>query len=139
MNKTTKTVRTIYLYTVALISLVFLAIGTGNLINTSLKAYIFTEAEKNDYSRCTSYPYFVSAIDAEAIKKNSEITVDQKAQIDSMLNDYENWKKENTGDTCIKAERQKKMLDALTMILISLPLYIFHWRMARKEKQEVEN
>lgn len=139
MNKTVKIVRTIYLYTVALISLVFLAVGTGNLINTSLKAYVFTEAEKNEYSRCTSYPYFASTIDAEAIKKNSQITDDQKTQIDNMLRDYDNWKKENTGDACIKAERQKKMLDAVTMILIALPLYVFHWRMARKEKQENEN
>ncbi|MFA5086557.1 MAG: hypothetical protein WC468_03170 [Candidatus Paceibacterota bacterium] len=139
MNKTTKIVRTIYLYTVALISLVFLAVGTGNLINTTLKAYIFTEAEKNEYSRCTSYPYFVSSIDAEAVKKNTQITEDQKTQIDNMLKEYENWKKENTGDVCIKAERQKKMLDAVTMILIALPLYVFHWRMARKEKQETEN
>ena len=139
MTKTTKIVRTIYLYTVALISLVFLAVGTGNLINTTLKAYVFTEAEKNDYGRCTSYPYFVSSIDAEAIKKNSQATEDQKVQIDNMLMDYDNWKKENTGDACIKAERQKKMLDAVTMILIAFPLYVFHWRMARKEKQENEN
>lgn len=139
MNKTAKTVRTIYLYTVALISLVFLAIGTGNLINTSLKAYVFPEAEKKDYSICNNYPYFASAIDAEAIKKNSQITEDQKTQIDNMIKDYEKWKEDNTGDKCIKAERQKKMLDAVTMILISLPLYIFHWRMARKEKQESDD
>ena len=139
MNKTTKIVRTIYLYTVALISLVFLAVGTGNLINTTLKAYVFTEAEKNEYSRCNSYPYFASSIDAEALKKSSQITEDQKTQIENMLKEYDNWKKENTGDVCIKAERQKKMLDAVTMILIALPLYIFHWRMARKEKQETEN
>jgi hypothetical protein len=139
MTKTTKIIRTIYLYTVALISLVFLAVGIGNLLNTSLKAYIFTEAEKKDYSMCESYPYFVSTIDAENIKGRSDITIDQKAQIDNMLSDYEKWKKENTGDACIKAERQKKMVDATTMFLIALPLYLIHWRMARKEKQEVES
>jgi len=138
MTKTTKIVRTIYLYTVALISLIFLAIGIGNLLNTSLKAYVFPEAEKKDYSMCTNYPYFVSTIDAESIKGKADITEDQKTQIDNMLKDYENWKKENTGDVCIKAERQKKMVDATTMFLIALPLYLIHWRLARKEKQEVE-
>jgi len=139
MTKTTKIVRTIYLYTIALISLIFLAIGIGNLVNTSLKAYVFPEAEKKDYSMCESYPYFISTIDAENIKGKADITADEKTQIDNMLKDYENWKAQNTGDVCIKAERQKKMVDAVTMILIALPLYLIHWRMARKEKQEIES
>jgi hypothetical protein len=139
MTKTTKIVRTIYLYTIALISLIFLAVGIGNLVNTSLKAYVFPEAEKKDYNMCENYPYFVSTIDAENIKGKTDITEDEKVQIDNMLKDYENWKKQNTGDVCIKAERQKKMVDAVTMILIALPLYLIHWRMARKEKQEIES
>jgi len=139
MTKTTKVIRTIYLYTVALISLIFLAVGIGTLVNTSLKAYAFPEAEKKDYNMCNSYPYFVSTIDAESIKGKADVTADQKTQIDNMLKDYENWKKENTGDNCIKAERQKKMVDSITMFLIALPLYLIHWRLARKEKQEVES
>ena len=139
MNKTAKTIRTIYLYTVALISLVFLAVGTGNLINASLKAYVFQEAEKKDYSMCNSYPYFVSSIDAEAIKNAGQITEDQKTQIDNLIRDYDKWKEENTGSNCIRAERQKRMLDAVTMIIIALPLHLFHWRIARKEKLEAES
>ncbi|MFZ3054914.1 MAG: hypothetical protein WA091_02965 [Minisyncoccales bacterium] len=139
MTKTTKIVRTIYLYTIALISLIFLAVGIGNLVNTSLKAYVFPEAEKKDYNMCENYPYFVSTIDADNIKGKADITEDEKVQIDNMLKDYENWKTQNTGDVCIKAERQKKMVDAVTMILIALPLYLIHWRMARKEKQEIES
>lgn len=139
MTKTTKTIRTIYLYTVALISLIFLAVGIGNLVNTTLKAYVFPEAEKKDYSMCSNYPYFVSTIDAESVKEKTNITDDQKTQIENMLKDYDSWKKENTGDNCIKAERQKKMVDATTMFLIALPLYLIHWRLARKEKQEAEN
>ena len=48
MDKTIKTVRTFYLYVVSLLSLIFLAIGIGNLANTTLKATIFKEAEKRD-------------------------------------------------------------------------------------------
>jgi len=139
MTKTTKVVRTIYLYAVALISLIFLAVGIGNLVNTTLKAVVFPEAEKKDYGQCNSYPYFISAIDAESLKGRTDVTAEQKVQIDNMLKDYENWKTENTGDNCIKAERQKKLVDATTMALIALPLYLIHWRMARKEKQEVES
>ena len=134
MNKTTKIVMTIYLYTVSLISLIFFAVGMGNLINTSLKAFIFTEAEKRDYSMCNNYPYY-SNIDAQALKEKG-ISVEQQDQIDNMIKDYEEWKSRNTGDACYKSEREKRMLDAVTMILIAFPLYIIHWKMARKERQE---
>ena len=125
---------TIYLYTVSLISLIFFAVGMGNIINTSLKAFIFTEAEKRDYSMCNNYPYY-SNIDAQALKEKG-ITVEQQDQIDNMIKDYEEWKSRNTGDACYKSEREKRMLDAVTMILIAFPLYIIHWKMARKERQE---
>jgi hypothetical protein len=139
MTKTTKIVMTVYLYVVSLISLIFFAVGMGNLINTSLKAYVFKEAEKRDYSICNNQPYYYSTIDAKALSQTTTLTVDEKTQIDNMIKDYENWKTNNTGDTCYKQERQKRMLDALTMILIAFPIYIVHWRMARKERQEKES
>jgi len=139
MTKTTKIVMTVYLYTVSLIALIFFAVGMGNLINTSLKAYVFPEAEKRDYNMCNNQPYYYSAIDAEKLKSSPALTVDEKTQIDNMIKDYENWKANNAGDACYKSERQKKMLDAITMILIAFPIYLLHWRMARKERQEVES
>jgi len=138
MTKTTKIVRTIYLYTVALISLIFLCVGIGNIVNTSLKAYVFPEAEKKDYYACNTQPYFLSSVDLQKMKATAP-TIDQQTQIDNLLRDYENWQKENTGETCIKAERQKKQVDASTMILIALPLYLFHWRIIKKEKQETDS
>lgn len=139
MTKATKIVMTVYLYVVSLISLIFFAVGVGTLINTSLKAFVFPEVEKRDYSMCNNQPYFYSAIDAEKLKSSPALTVDEKTQIDNMIRDYENWKINNTGDACYKSERQKRLLDSITMILIAFPIYILHWRMARKERQEVES
>ncbi len=137
MQSKTKIIRTIYLYVVALISLIFLAVGIGNLVNTTLKAYIFKGAEKRDYSMCNNQPYF-STIDAQGLKNSNATTPEQKTQIDSLLNDYENWQKQNTGEECYKSERQKRMVDSSTMILIALPIYLFHWAMIKKEKKENE-
>ena len=139
MNKTTKIVMTVYLYTVSLISLIFFAVGMGQLINTSLKAFIFTEAEKRDYSVCNNQPYYYSTVDAQKLKESAALTPDEKTQIDNMIRDYEDWKTRNTGDICYKSEREKRMLDSLTMILIAFPIYLLHWRMARKERQETES
>ena len=132
--KTTKTVRTFYLYIVSLLSLIFLAVGVGNLLNTTLKATFFKEAEKRDYSVCYNYPYYYSNSE-----KTAEMDEVQLEQIDNMIRDYENWKEKNTGETCYKSEREKKIVDSLSMIIIALPLYIFHWMMIRREKRENEN
>ena len=136
MDKTIKTVRTFYLYVVSLLSLIFLAVGIGNLVNTTLKATIFKEAEKRDYSVCYSYPYYISSVD---LKNLEGLTVDQNEKIESMIRDYEAWQETNTGESCYRSERENRIVNSLTMILIALPLYIFHWAIIKKEKKENED
>ncbi|KUK49608.1 MAG: hypothetical protein XE08_0459 [Parcubacteria bacterium 32_520] len=136
MDKTIKTVRTFYLYVVSLLSLIFLAVGIGNLANTTLKATIFKEAEKRDYSVCYSYPYYISSVD---LKNLEELTVDQNEKIESMIRDYEAWQETNTGESCYRSERENRIVNSLTIILIALPLYIFHWAIIKKEKKENED
>ena len=136
MDKTIKTVRTFYLYVVSLLSLIFLAVGIGNLANTTLKATIFKEAEKRDYSVCYSYPYYISSVD---LKNLEGLTVDQNEKMESMIRDYEAWQETNTGESCYRSERENRIVNSLTMILIALPLYIFHWAIIKKEKKENED
>lgn len=133
MTTKTKLIKTIYLYLVAAVSLLFVAIGTGTLLNTGLKFYIFPEAEKKSYFECNNQPPVASVISKEGT------TEDQKVQIDALLKDYENWKENQSGDKCINPARQNKIIDALTMIIIALPILLIHWKLIRKEKEEKEN
>jgi hypothetical protein len=136
MTSKSKLIRTIYLYAAALISLIFLAVGTGRLLNGALKYYIFPKAEKGGYSRCNQPLPIFNAAD---LKSSPDINTEQKAQIDQMLKDYEIWKKDNIGDECYSAERQNNTVDALTLIIIALPICLLHWKMIRKEKEDKEN
>lgn len=141
-TKTTKLVRTIYLYIAALISLIFVAVGAGRIINTALKAYVFPEAEKGGYSICNSQPpmYEIGAAQSLEKSKVSEITTeDQKKQIDSLLADYKNWKENSTGDICYKRERAMNYVDSFTMLLIALPICLMHWRIIKKDKDEKDD
>lgn len=138
MTSKTKLIRTVYLYLAALISLLFVAVGTGNLINTALKAYIFPKAEKGGYNKCNQQPPIYGLENPQALKDSGAATEDQKLQLEELLRDYENWKKENSGEECYSAERQSNVVDALTMIIIALPIYLFHWRIIKKEKEEKE-
>ncbi len=135
MTTKAKLIRTVYLYLAALISLIFVAVGTGRLLNTGLKYAIFPEAEKKSYDQCNQQPPMYGA---EADVKNMEnaATDQQKKKLESLLADYENWKTNNFGNACIQPARQNKVIDAITMVLIALPICLLHWRVIKKEKDE---
>jgi len=131
--KTSKLIKTIYLYLVAAISLIFVAVGIGRLLNVGLKAAFFPEAEKKSYYECNNQPPVGPIISKEGI------TEDQKVQIDALLKDYDNWKENQTGDKCIVPARQNNIVDALTMVIIALPILLIHWIFIKKNKEEKEN
>ncbi len=133
MNKTIKIIRTVYLYVAALASLIFLAVGSGMLINTGLKAYVFTKAENGGYNRCNQQP---PVYGLEGMKDADLTTEQQKRQIDNLIQDYEEWKNKNSGEECLSAERQNNVVNSLTMIIIALPILLTHWRIIRKEKSK---
>lgn len=135
MTKTTKIIRTVYLYIAALVSLIFVAVGSGTLLNTALKTYVFPKAEKGGYSRCNEQP---PVYGLDGMKNSNLTTEEQKQQIANLITDYENWKKNNSGEECYSAERQSSVVDAITMIVIALPIYLLHWRIIKKEKEEKE-
>ncbi|KKR22123.1 MAG: hypothetical protein UT50_C0001G0035 [Candidatus Moranbacteria bacterium GW2011_GWA2_39_41] len=62
-------------------------------------------------------------------------TSDQKIQLENLLQDYEQWKLNNTGEECYSAQRQSNSVDSITMILVALPILLLHWRIIRKEKE----
>lgn len=141
-TKTTKMIRTIYLYLAALISLIFVAVGTGRIINTALKAYVFPEAEKAGYGVCTNQPpmYEISSVQSIEKTKDSEITTeDQKRQLELLLADYKIWKENNTGEICYKRDRARNYVDSFTMLLVALPICLLHWRIIKKDKEEKES
>ena len=132
MTTKAKLIKTIYLYLVAAVSLLFVAIGSGTILNMGLKYYIFPEAEKKGYFECNQQPPVSPIISKEGT------TEDQKTQIDALLKDYDNWKENQHGDKCIAPARQNKIIDALTTVIIALPILLVHWRFIRKEKEDKE-
>ncbi len=132
MATKTKLIQTIYLYVAVAVSLLFSAIGTGIIINTGLKAAFFPEAEKRSYWDCNQQPPLYD------IRKSDGTSEEQKQQIDNLLNDYQNWRKNNSGDKCVKASRENRLVDALTMVVIALPVCLVHWSIIRKRKEESE-
>ena len=139
-TKTTKLIRTIYLYVAALISLIFVAVGAGTIVNTTLKAYVFPEAEKGGFNACNQQPpiYSVETQSVEKLKTGEVATPDQKTQIEALLNDYKTWQENNAGDICYKRQRETNYVDSFTMLFVALPICLIHWRIIKKDKFEKE-
>ena len=136
MTTKTKLIRTIYLYLASLVSLIFTAVGAGGILNTAMKYYLFPEAEKKSFFECNQQPPMIGSPDVGGYKTIA--TEDQKAQLDQLLKDYQNWKDNSMGEKCLKPARQNKIVDALSMLIIALPIFLFHWRIIKKEKVEKE-
>ena len=113
-------IRKIYLYIFALLGLVLMTIGGVRLVSLGLKTYVFTKAD-NYYE----YPA------ARPIKS----TIDEKGI------EYEQPSKEETEEYNRKqreSNRQRDAAESLAMIIIGLPLYIYHWGVVKKEKNTTE-
>lgn len=115
-------IRKIYLYLFALIGLVLITIGCVRLVGLGLKTYIFTKADVY-YEYPMARP--IKSAPIEEIK-TEEFQQPSKEEIDA----YQ--EKQKT------ANRQKEAAESLAFIIIGLPLYLYHWRIIRGEKEVSE-
>lgn len=134
-------IKTIYLYTVSLISLIILVIASIMLINLGLKTFVFTKADNDVFTQysqsCDSKPIAEQAPDQQQganeakpdtdtenpdIAKNSDCN-DEKSR-------HEQEQKQREWRT---ANRQRDASQAIAMILIATPVFIYHWKLTRKE------
>lgn len=111
-------IRKIYLYLFSLIGLVLVVIGCVQLVNLGLKAYVFTAADQY-------YSYPVAA-PVPQVGKGISTTVPTEPT-DAQMQVYQN---EQT-----KSQRESTAADALAMIIVGVPLYLYHWRVIKKDKE----
>lgn len=99
-------IRLIYLYLFSFIGLLVVVIGSIKLVNLGMKQFIFKEADRYEY--ITSYNL------NEEAKKQEEIN-------------RINMEKD------LARQRQRELSDSLSMIIVGLPLYFYHWRIIQKQ------
>lgn len=101
-------IRSIYLYLFSFIGLILIIIGCTQLTNLALKVLVFPGADQVIiYPMPTINPEEVADPAEEAIRKQEQL--EYQAQERS-------------------ASRQRTAANALAMIIIGTPLYLYHWR-----------
>ncbi|MEK7146789.1 MAG: hypothetical protein AAB772_00875 [Patescibacteria group bacterium] len=117
-------IRKVYLYTFALVGLVLIVIGAVQLIGLALKTYIFTKADIY-YQYPISRP--VKIVPPDAVIGAGEKTEFQEPSKEE-VEEYERNQR--------SSQRQREAAGALAMIIVGAPLYWYHWRVIKKDKEE---
>ena len=131
-------VRTIYLYLFTLVGLALLISGTVKFIDMGLKAFIFTKAEEPE---AIQYRYYSAPISLEKLEgyENSEALEEEEiATLKTFLKNYKEWEERESKIDYLASKRQREASNNLAMIFVGLPLYLYHWRLIRKELKENE-
>ena len=128
--ETKNIIRTIYLYVATLIGLIMIVIGAYGFIDMGLKAYIFTEAEayeKANYAQ--PIPYELSRI--EKATKSDQFSAEEIKIMKEWLAKYE----EKQEVDYVKSRRHREAAGNLGLLLVGLPLYLYHWGIVRRKKK----
>jgi hypothetical protein len=102
-------IRLLYLYLFSFIGLLVAVIGTVRLVDLGLKVYVFHNADT----------FMVTAPMLAPDGKVASVSSDYQRQSEIQQ------KEENT------RQRQRTTAEALSMIIVGVPLYLYHWRMIK--------
>jgi hypothetical protein len=103
-------IRLLYLYLFSFVGLLIVVIGSINMVNLGLKTFVFKEADR--------YEVYPPMVKVEGENQLSE--EEQKARQDKDL----------------ARQRQREFSDAVAMILVGTPLYLYHWKTIQREGKE---
>lgn len=140
MKRKNPIIRTIYLYLFTTLGLVFLAIGAIRFIDMGLKAFVFTKAEQEERSiyKQPPMPYALEKIEGIVAEEpaESKLTEAELIQVRQWLANYQTWKEDNDRIDPVVSRRHRDSSINLSMILVGLPLYLYHWAVIKKEVRE---
>jgi len=132
-------IRTVYLYLFSMLGLVLLVIGAVQFFNLGLKAWVFTEAESQERAWSIEKPFYEKDL-AEAAESEDEsgeicLTEGEKEELGAWLKDH-NERQEELGDyDPVTSNRHRTAAMAFALILVGIPLFLFHWLIIRKENK----
>jgi len=127
------TVRTVYLYVATLVGLGLLIGGGVQLFELVLKATVLTQADAEEqlWARQPPMPYALDTV--KDVEQLDELTDEQKALVAQWLEDYERWSTHQDELDVVKARRERQAANALALIFVGIPVYLYHWLTIRKE------
>ena len=127
-------IRATYLYLLSLIGIILVLIGGSGFVSMGLKTFIFTQAddEQRMYREMPPKPYGVSP--AERIDGEARAVFRDSAMQKQYEEDYEAWRERRKSIDPVTARRHREAASNLSFILVGLPVYLYHWRLLRRDR-----
>ena len=116
-------IRTIYLYLFSLVGLVIVVIGLVNLVDLGLKVFVFKNADQP-----ITYPAYPVQVAHTDVKGNVMTPAEQEKYNADQAIAQEKQK---------QSDRERTASNALAMIIIGMPLFIYHWKIIQKDRKSV--
>ena len=109
--------RLLYLYLFSFVGLIITVIGIIRLVDLGMKVYVFQGADQY---------YYVNSV---LIKDPSmpEMTIEEQKQYQEQ--EQKRQEEEN------RRNRQREFSSAVSMIVVGIPLYLYHWKTIQKENR----
>jgi hypothetical protein len=129
-------IRTIYLYLFALVGLALLAIGTVRLVDLGMKAVIFTRADQSQRTNARvpqAVPVPVGKGEPAQATSSTDLTPAETTAVKQWLADYRFWQETQAKIDLVQEQRQRDASTGLALLIVGLPLYLYHWATIRKE------
>lgn len=101
--------RLLYLYLFSFVGLLITIIGAIQIVDLTLKTYVFQVSE---------YTYYPETVPVEGGKPAISVEESRKRNEEEASN-----------------QRKRQMSNSLAMILIGAPVYLYHWKTIKKEAQ----
>jgi hypothetical protein len=130
MSKATQTIRSIYFYAVSIIALFMLVFSAVDLINIGLKTWVFKNADPS-YSICI--PGNAGTYNGPMIPAPTDLNV-KTAPIGPTQAQCDVQNKQNEEN--ITRQNQSSAVRDFSMLIVALPLFLFHFRIVQKEWKE---
>jgi hypothetical protein len=133
-------VRTIYLYLFALVGLFLIIISSVDFIDMALKATIFTQADEEQRIWEKQPPMPSKRIQnfAESTEKKTTVTLseDEVSNLENWNTEYTEWKERQEKFDVVVARRQRDASRNISMLLVGIPLYMYHWAVIKRETKD---
>ena len=98
--------RLLYLYLFSFVGLLIVVIGSIQMVNLGLKMTIFKDADTYE-----TYP--IADKDGKSTESKEELQARQSKDL--------------------TRQRQREFASSFSMIVVGLPLYLYHWKLIKKE------
>lgn len=130
-----RVIRVIYLYIFSVVGLVLAVIGGVGMLDLALKATLFTQAERDQAWHERMPPMPPEPARARAAAGDSTLDADDRGAVRAWAEEYRRWEETGSQIDPVRSRRERAAAQNLALLLVGIPLYLYHWRTVRREAQ----